>query len=209
VGLGGRPDLGWPWVHCAYTMGLHTQVPRLLLLPSLQTHVFSSSFFSFFLFSSILSLFFLLLNENQLWEGLCFFFAIFLLYVRCQVLSGCCKTHLLQMGCIVGFPFFFIYIFSVLLISFLDVRLTHKVQNLVPRHYLPLQLFPSIEIKSNPNGRGKKRHRIGRLTEHRGFRCPLSGLPFLHHTRRRDAWRHRRNHQGTYTPTLPFFFFFF
>jgi hypothetical protein len=103
VGLGGRPDLGRPWVHCAYTVGLHTQVPRLLL-PSLQTHVFSSSFSSFFLFSSILSLFFLLLNENQLWEGLCFFCAIFLLYVRCQALSGCCKTHVLQMGCIVGFP---------------------------------------------------------------------------------------------------------
>jgi hypothetical protein len=88
VGLGGQPNLGRPWVHCACTVGL-------------QTHVF---FLLFFFSLSLPYLFFLLLDENQLWEGLYFFCAIFLLYVRCHALSGCCKTHLLQMDRIVGFP---------------------------------------------------------------------------------------------------------
>jgi len=103
--------------------------------------------------------------------------------------------------------YFFDFLFSICSSSF-SIAVGPKVQNLVPRHFLPLQLWLSIEIKkSNRNGRDRKRHHIGRLTEHGGFRCPLSGLPFFHHTRRRDAWRHRRNRQGTHAnPTIAFFF---
>jgi hypothetical protein len=55
----------------------------------------SSCFSSFSSFSSFSFLPYL--DENQVWEGLdFFFFAIFLLYVRCHCPSGCCKTHILQ-----------------------------------------------------------------------------------------------------------------
>jgi hypothetical protein len=87
-----RPAVGPLRLHCG------SADPRLL--PSLPFFFFSS-------LPSLLSLFFLLLDENQLWEGLYFFCAIFLLYVRCHALSECYKTHLLQMDRIVGFPFVF------------------------------------------------------------------------------------------------------
>jgi hypothetical protein len=66
----------------------------------------SSSFFYLFFsyFSSFSSFHFLpSLDENQLWEGLYFFCAIFLLYVRYRCPNGCYKTYLLQTNHIAGF----------------------------------------------------------------------------------------------------------
>jgi hypothetical protein len=46
---------------------------------------------------------------DQLQHPLVFLCAICSLYVRYHALSGCCKTHLLQMDRIVGFPIFYYY----------------------------------------------------------------------------------------------------